>query len=86
MSGKGFTGPSDFKALAKKTTNYPLVFRPQWKGNYSGTLTLSNYPMGEYVFNLRGVGEEPLAEDNITVECVAKTKTAVRLNVKSISR
>ena len=82
---KCYSGPSEFVATAGKTTNYPLVFKPQWIGQYNGTLTLSNYPMGEWVYKLKGVAEEPLPDDNIVVECRAKTKTTLTLPIKFIS-
>jgi hypothetical protein len=77
--------------------SYPLAFKPLWKGVYNGTLTLSNFPNGEYIFNLRGIAEDPLAEDNIVVNCQvssypslsfqlelqAKESTTIKLNVRN---
>jgi hypothetical protein len=81
-NGKCFSGPSELAIPAGKTATYPLIFRPTWMGNFLGNLVLSNYPLGEWVYNLKGVAEEPLAEDNIVVECQAKTKTVISLPVK----
>ncbi len=62
---KVFSGPAEFIAVAGKTSSYPLLFKPQWSGAFTGVLALSNYPMGEYNYNLKGLADEPLAEDSI---------------------
>ena len=79
---KFFSGPPEFTVQAGKTATYPLVFRPTTTGIFMGNLVLSNYPMGEWVYNLKGIAEEPQAEDTIIVECQAKTKTVVSLPLK----
>lgn len=85
ITGKYFAGPTEFLAPASKTSTYPLVFKPHFQGNFSGTLTLTNYPTCEFIYNLRGIAEKPLAEDNIVVECQAKTKTSIFLVVKNLT-
>ena len=56
--------------LVKKsvTENFQLTFRPQWTCQCTGLLTLKNESTKEeYEYELKGVGEEPLAEDHIVL-------------------
>ena len=57
--------------------NYQVMFRPPWIIDAEAHLTLNNQFTGQqYDFELRGIGEEPLAEGHVVLECVArKTKT-----------
>jgi len=57
--------------------NYQVVFRPPWILEAEAHLTLNNQFTGQqYEFELRGIGEEPLAEGHVILECVArKTRT-----------
>ncbi|PRP78761.1 hypothetical protein PROFUN_00934 [Planoprotostelium fungivorum] len=83
LQAKGFSGPMEFVAAAGQVSNYPLVFKPQYKGSFSGVLTMSNFPTGEFVYNLKGVGEDPLPEDHIVIECQAKSRSIVKLPIKN---
>jgi len=70
---KSFSGPPSFKVPANSTAGYPLSFKPSWLCNESGTLNMKNAKMGSnFVFNLNGVGEEPLAEGNLVIKCGAR--------------
>lgn len=72
---KCFSGPNSFKVAANTTENYPLSFKPSWICKEEGTLSMKNAKMGNsFTFNLIGVGEEPLAESNITIRCKAREK------------
>ena len=64
--------------LVKKgaTDHFQLTFRPQWVCQTSGLLTLKNESTKEeYEYELKGVGEEPLAEDHIVLNCKARETT-----------
>lgn len=55
------------------TENFSLTFRPPWVCEVTGTLTLKNESTKEeYEYELRGIGEEPLAEDHIVLTCKAR--------------
>ena len=58
------------------TENFLLSFRPTWVTNVTGMLTLNNKNTGEvYEYELKGSGEEPLAEDHIVLNCKARETT-----------
>ena len=64
--------------LVKKgaTDHFQLTFRPQWVCQTSGFLTLRNESTKEeYEYALQGMGEEPLAEDHIVLNCKARETT-----------
>ena len=53
---------------------YPLVFAPSWIGENPGTLVLKNSKTGESsTYELMGIAEEPLAEEQTLIECQART-------------
>ena len=81
--GKAGPGGDNFKLsrsqmLVKKghTENFQLMFRPQWVCQTTGLLTLKNESTKEeYEYELKGIGEEPLAEDHIVLNCKARETT-----------
>ena len=63
--------------MVKKGTNesFILKFYPTWVCEVTGTLTLKNESTKEeYEYELKGIGEEPLAEDHIILNCKAREK------------
>jgi hypothetical protein len=66
------------------TENFLLSFRPTWVCNITGMLTLHNKNTGEvYEYELKGVGEEPLAEDHIVLNCKARETTKNYFEIKN---
>jgi hypothetical protein len=64
--------------------HFTLTFRPQWVCQTSGLLTLRNESTKEeYEYELKGVGEEPLAEDHIVLNCKARETTHHTFEVKN---
>lgn len=54
----------------KTTNNFLLMFKPYWVTEVVGKLTLNNNTTNEvYEYDLKGIGEEPLAEDHIILNC-----------------
>lgn len=54
---------------------FGLTFKPVWKTSVTGMLTLNNKTTGEiYEYELKGIGEEPLAEDHYVLNCKAREK------------
>ena len=85
LRGEGFSGPPSIKVAAHTTGHYPLDFAPDWIGDKEGELVLSNLNTGDkYNFQLKGIGEEPLAEGNISVSCEARVPTPVSFHVSNI--
>jgi hypothetical protein len=67
---------------------YKLKYRPDWVTEedkpHSAQLTLSNATTGEdYVFDLQGTAEEPLAEDHVTIPCQARQRMVHQFRVKN---
>ncbi|GBG28496.1 Cilia- and flagella-associated protein 65 [Hondaea fermentalgiana] len=55
--------------------DFTLEFAPTWVGEFSGKLILHNATTNEdMIYVLSGVGQEPLAEDHIVIECKAREK------------
>jgi hypothetical protein len=61
-----------------------LNFKPQWVCQTSGLLTLKNESTKEeYEYELKGIGEEPLAEDHIVLNCKARETTHHSFEIKN---
>jgi hypothetical protein len=72
--------------LVKKgaAENFTLSFRPQWVCQTTGLLTLKNESTKEeYEYELKGIGEEPLAEDHVVLSCKARETTRYPLTVRN---
>lgn len=64
--------------------NFQLNFKPQWVCQTSGLLTLKNESTKEeYEYELKGIGEEPLAEDHIVLNCKARETTHHSFEIKN---
>jgi hypothetical protein len=90
LNGKYFSGSKEFKVPpmgpnGPGTAMYTLTFAPSWIDTIAGELTLRNLTVGDsYVYELTGVGEDPVAEDHHTIECVARKRTKDTLLVRNI--
>jgi hypothetical protein len=72
--------------LVKKgaAENFSLAFNPQWVCQTTGLLTLKNESTKEeYEYELKGIGEEPLAEDHIVLSCKARETTHHTFEIKN---
>ena len=66
------------------TENFVLSFRPNWIITVTGMLVLHNKTTGEiYEYELKGFGEEPLAEDHIVLNCKAREKKTYTFEIKN---
>jgi len=70
----------------KATENFSLTFKPTWVCEVKGTLILKNESTKEeYEYELKGYGEEPLAEDHIVLTCNAREKQHHAFNLENKS-
>lgn len=72
--------------LVKKTMtdHFSLSFKPTWVMESKGTLTLKNESTKEeYEYELKGIGEEPLAEDHIVLTCEARATSLHQFEIKN---
>lgn len=61
-----------------------LVFEPEWTHEYQAKLTLNNKSTNEcFEYEIKGVGEEPLAEKEILVECKVKEESVVYIELEN---
>ncbi len=66
-------GRTDYVAPKKQVTNIQLKFVPDWVCECKGKLTINIVRTNQtFIYDLMGKGEEPLAEDKVTIDCVAK--------------
>ncbi|CAG9460495.1 unnamed protein product [Pedinophyceae sp. YPF-701] len=85
ISGECFVGPSQLNVDVGQTVMYPIAFRAFAQGKFSGRLELQITQTGETnTYDLSGVALAPVAEENILIECQARTRTAVTLSVPNI--
>lgn len=78
VTGAGFTGPRDVTVGPGATAFYTLTFEPDWVSEVTGKLELVNAKTGDrQAYELHALAEEPLAVDNIVVECCVR-ETVVR--------
>lgn len=77
--------PPGQKVVKKNMIEYfQLTFRPPWVCEVTGTLTLKNESTKEeYEYELKGIGEEPLAEDHIVLSCKARETCTHVFNVEN---
>ena len=75
--GQYFHYPQTFVAKRKQTSQFPLKFNPSWIVESEGILTLHNPTTNDtFEYALKGIGEEPLAENHLMVNCdVREEKT-----------
>ena len=84
MAGKMFTGPAELTVYPGTPASYPLTFTPTWVSEVTGTLTLTNPRTDDrFVYDLRGVGEEPLAEKHLVLEASARSKATHKVAVNN---
>ena len=92
LQGEYFTGQKDLTVPAATDAgpgraSYLLTFSPVWIKEVSGQLTLRNSTVGDtYEYKLEGVGEEPLAEDHVVIDCRARWKKAVPITVRNVEK
>ena len=83
-NGQFFIGPKDFRVPRGQVGNYPITFRPPWILEAEAKLTLINPFTGQqYDFELKGFGEEPLAEGHIVLECQARKTKSCTFPIKN---
>lgn len=69
----------------KTTNNFLLMFKPYWVTEVTGKLVLNNNTTNEvYEYDLKGIGEEPLAEDHIVLNCLARQTTVHSFEIKNL--
>ncbi|KAG7467070.1 hypothetical protein MATL_G00149440 [Megalops atlanticus] len=87
LSGQGFSGPPLVYIHAGARLYYPLTFHPTSRCIVTGHLSLINDTDGtEYRFDLRGVGERPLALEHVQIHCTVREVTQSRLQVPNYSQ
>ncbi|XP_023596330.1 cilia- and flagella-associated protein 47 [Trichechus manatus latirostris] len=70
IEGKWFYGPSVLYIAPGETVQYPLTFKPILECEIMGKLILQNEANGmEHIFDLKGIGRQPLALEHIVVNC-----------------
>eukprot|EP00818_Percolomonas_sp_WS_P004310 CAMPEP_0117456020 /NCGR_PEP_ID=MMETSP0759-20121206/11661_1 /TAXON_ID=63605 /ORGANISM="Percolomonas cosmopolitus, Strain WS" /LENGTH=2921 /DNA_ID=CAMNT_0005249345 /DNA_START=158 /DNA_END=8920 /DNA_ORIENTATION=- len=86
LKGDCFSGPKEVRVPPQKTANYPLVFFPKRMGVHEGELVLQNpETLEKYIYTLRGDVEEPLAEDKIELDCMAREEVTYTLTVPNLN-
>lgn len=82
---KHFFGPATLRVPAQSTVNYPLTFRPSWMTEETALFVLSNLSNDDkYEYDLKGIGEEPIAEDQIKIECCARNIIKKSIQIPNI--
>jgi hypothetical protein len=90
LQGQHFTGSKDLVVPAMTDAgpgkaSYNLTFSPSWMCQVEGDLILRNATIGDtYQYKLQGVGEEPLAEDHLVVDCKARWRTKQSFMVRNV--
>ena len=66
--------------------NFILTFKPTWVMQHTALLTLRNdSTKEEYEYELKGYGEEPLAEDHRVLNCSARETQTTYFDIKNNS-
>jgi len=82
---KAFTGPPSITVPPFQKAMYPLSFNAPWLCQVRGKLTLTNVTVEDrYVYNLTGIGEEPLAATHEAIQCQVWQKQEMSFTVPPI--
>jgi len=90
LQGQHFTGSKDLVVppntdAGPGRASYNLTFSPNWMCSVEGDLILRNATIGDtYQYKLQGVGEEPVAEDHIVIDCKARWRTKQAISVRNV--
>ena len=85
-NGQYLSGPRDLMVKKKSTQNYPITFKPPWILEAEAKFILSNpFTAEQYEYEIKGIGEEPLAENHIILECKAKKPKEYKFEIKNIT-
>jgi hypothetical protein len=79
-----FSGPATIVAKAMQTSFYPLEFHPTYKGEQTTILNLTNNSTNQnFLYTLKGFGEEPLAEETYSIQCTARQQVNKLLRIQN---
>ena len=82
-----FSDQHVFKVSSKEPYQLRLTFDPEWTYDAMAKLTLFNKETNEHFeYDLRGVGEEPLAEKEYVVECKLKEEKTIFIELENVKR
>ena len=82
--GQYFHYPQTFVAKRKQTSQFPLKFNPSWIVESEGILTLHNPTTNDtFEYALKGIGEEPLAENHLMVNCDVREEKTILIDVRN---
>eukprot|EP01038_Epipyxis_sp_PR26KG_P008960 gene8960-12082_t len=85
ITGKGFSGPKSLSVPKGSTVPFEISFIGNNAGSVEGTLLLKNSDgMDSFQYHLLGNVEDPLAEENLTLQCRAKKQESFKINLPSI--
>lgn len=74
----------DLVVKKKDQEEFLLTFKPSWVMQHSALLTLRNdSTKEEYEYELKGYGEEPLAEDHRVLNCAARETKTTYFDIKN---
>lgn len=83
-NGACFQYPHQFNAKRKQTSNFPLKFNPTWICESEGILTLHNPNTNDtFEYHLKGIGEDPLAEDHLLINCQVREEATLNIDVRN---
>ena len=80
MNNMNFSGPYSITLRPFSSGTYPITFRPYRSGEFHGVLILSNMQTSQnFSYNLKGIAQEPPAEECRTLICTAREKVCSSL-------
>lgn len=84
--GGGFNGPACITIPPRSSLSYPVGFAPTRIGEIKSVLTLFNMSTTQkHVYNLKGMGQDPIPESTVEIRCSAREKIAYSLVVKNLA-
>lgn len=88
LTGAGFSAPKSIEVLSGDKATFTVSFTAIQPGEFDGTLVLKNQSntQDSFEFKLKGIAEEPLAEDNLKFKCKARSKDACVINIPPLGK
>ena len=85
--GPAFSAPKVIAVPSLSTVAFPVSFVSQSSGEFQGSLHLKNPAVMQdsFEFKLKGVAEDPLAEDNLYFKCKARSTEELVIRLPGVS-
>jgi len=84
ITGKCFTGPKYLSVKKNDSAVFAITFNTANSGKFEGNLVLRNTDGDTFNYHLVGIGEDPLAEENLVFKCACRKPEKFSINLQPV--